>query len=64
MPASIVWKATSLTWDQTAWVSLVSSFDQCIATGRNPKTSEKVKIVPKKLAFFKVGKELKDHLDR
>ncbi|MGA8017400.1 MAG: HU family DNA-binding protein [Desulfobacterales bacterium] len=29
-------------------------------TGRNPKTGEKVKIKPKKLPFFKVGKELKD----
>ena len=26
-------------------------------TGRNPKTGEKVKITPKKLPFFKVGKE-------
>ena len=28
-------------------------------TGRNPKTGEKVKIKPKKLPFFKVGKELR-----
>ena len=27
-------------------------------TGRNPKTGKKVKIQPKKLPFFKVGKEL------
>ena len=27
-------------------------------TGRNPKTGETVKIKPKKLPFFKVGKEL------
>jgi len=33
-------------------------------TGRNPKTGEKVKIRPKKLPFFKVGKELKDRVDR
>jgi integration host factor subunit beta len=33
-------------------------------TGRNPKTGEKVKIKPKKLPFFKVGKELKDRVDR
>jgi len=26
-------------------------------TGRNPKTGEKVKIKPKKLPFFKAGKE-------
>jgi integration host factor subunit beta len=31
--------------------------------GRNPKTGEKVKIAPKKLPFFKVGKELKDLVD-
>ena len=29
-------------------------------TGRNPKTGEKVTIQPKKLPFFKAGKELKD----
>jgi len=28
-------------------------------TGRNPKTGEKVKIKPKKLPFFKAGKELR-----
>lgn len=28
-------------------------------TGRNPRTGEKVKIKPKKLPFFKPGKELK-----
>ena len=33
-------------------------------TGRNPKTGELVKIAPKKLPFFKVGKELKDRVDR
>ena len=32
-------------------------------TGRNPKTGEKVKITPKKLPFFKVGKELKERVD-
>jgi integration host factor subunit beta len=32
-------------------------------TGRNPKTGEKVKIKPKKLPFFKVGKELKERVD-
>ena len=32
-------------------------------TARNPKTGEKVKIKPKKLPFFKVGKELKDRVD-
>ncbi|PID77918.1 MAG: integration host factor subunit beta [Deltaproteobacteria bacterium] len=32
-------------------------------TGRNPKTGEKVKIPPKKLPFFKCGKELKERVD-
>jgi integration host factor subunit beta len=32
-------------------------------TGRNPKTGEKVKIAPKKLPFFKCGKELRDRVD-
>ena len=32
-------------------------------TGRNPKTGELVKIAPKKLPFFKVGKELKERVD-
>jgi integration host factor subunit beta len=32
-------------------------------TGRNPKTGEKVQIKPKKLPFFKAGKELKDRVD-
>ena len=32
-------------------------------TGRNPKTGEKVKIKPKKLPFFKAGKELKERVD-
>jgi integration host factor subunit beta len=33
-------------------------------TGRNPKTGEKVKIKPKKLPFFKPGKELKERVNR
>jgi integration host factor subunit beta len=32
-------------------------------TGRNPKTGEKVNIAPKKLPFFKTGKELKERVD-
>ena len=31
--------------------------------GRNPKSGEKVKVKPKKLPFFKCGKELKDRVD-
>lgn len=33
-------------------------------TGRNPKTGEKVQIAPKRLPFFKAGKELKERVDR
>ncbi len=33
-------------------------------TGRNPKTGEKVTIKPKKLPFFKSGKELKERVNR
>jgi integration host factor subunit beta len=32
-------------------------------TGRNPKTGGKVQIEPKKLPFFKSGKELKERVD-
>jgi integration host factor subunit beta len=32
-------------------------------TGRNPKTGEPVLIKPKKLPFFKCGKELKERVD-
>ena len=32
-------------------------------TGRNPKTGEFVKVAPKKLPFFKVGKEIKELVD-
>jgi integration host factor subunit beta len=32
-------------------------------TGRNPKTGEPVVIEPKKLPFFKCGKELKERVD-
>ena len=33
-------------------------------TGRNPKTGEQVKIKPKKLPFFKCGKELGERVDK
>ena len=33
-------------------------------TGRNPKTGQKVQIKPKKLPFFKYGKELKERVDK
>jgi integration host factor subunit beta len=32
-------------------------------TGRNPKSGEKVVIQPKKLPFFKSGKELRERVD-
>ena len=32
-------------------------------TGRNPKTGAQVQIKPKKLPFFKCGKELKERVD-
>ncbi len=32
-------------------------------TGRNPKTQEKTHVAPKKLPFFKVGKELREAVD-
>jgi integration host factor subunit beta len=31
--------------------------------GRNPKTGDKIPISPKKLPFFKVGKELRERID-
>lgn len=31
-------------------------------TGRNPKTGEPIEVLPKKLPFFKVGKELKERI--
>jgi integration host factor subunit beta len=32
-------------------------------TGRNPKTGQKVTISPKRLPFFKCGKDLKERVD-
>jgi integration host factor subunit beta len=32
--------------------------------GRNPKTGEKIKVPPKKLPFFKVGKELRELVNK
>lgn len=33
-------------------------------TGRNPKTGDKVQIQPKKLPFFKCGKELRERVNK
>lgn len=32
-------------------------------TGRNPKTGDSIKVPPKKLPFFKVGKDLKEKVN-
>ena len=32
-------------------------------TGRNPKTGESIQVKPKKLPFFKCGKEMKERVD-
>lgn len=32
-------------------------------TGRNPRTGESIEVSPKRLPFFKVGKELKEFVD-
>ena len=32
-------------------------------TGRNPRTGQSIKVKPKRLPFFKVGKELKERVD-
>ena len=31
--------------------------------GRNPKTGKRIKVKPKKLPFFKCGKDLKERVD-
>ena len=33
-------------------------------TGRNPKTGKNIKVTPKRLPFFKVGKELKEIVNK
>jgi integration host factor subunit beta len=33
-------------------------------TGRNPKTGRNIQVTPKKLPFFKVGKELKEIVNK
>jgi len=33
-------------------------------SGRNPKSGELIEVKPKKLPFFKVGKELRDRVDK
>ena len=33
-------------------------------TGRNPKTGSNIQVAPKRLPFFKVGKELKESINK
>jgi integration host factor subunit beta len=32
-------------------------------TGRNPKTGEPIEVIPKKMPFFRCGKELRERVD-
>jgi len=40
---------------------VVRSYDSY--TGRNPKTGNNINVAPKRLPFFKVGKELKEKIN-
>ena len=33
-------------------------------TGRNPRTGQSIEVKPKRLPFFKVGKDLRERIDR
>lgn len=41
---------------------VVKEYDSYI--GRNPKTGEKIQVAPKKLPFFKVGKDLRERVNQ
>ncbi|NQS70939.1 MAG: integration host factor subunit beta [Desulfobulbaceae bacterium] len=41
---------------------VVKSYDAY--TGRNPKTGEQITVQPKKLPFFKVGKDLREQVNK
>ena len=41
---------------------VVKSYDTY--TGRNPKTGEQITVKPKKLPFFKVGKDLREQVNQ
>ena len=45
-------------------MSAFSAQDREPRKGRNPKTGDKVDVPPKKVPYFKPGKELKDLLNR
>ena len=38
--------------------------DRAAREGKNPKTGEKIKVKPKKLPFFKVGKDLREQVNK
>ena len=48
----------------------IRGFGSCVVKeygsdqGRNPKTGQKIKVPPKKLPFFKVGKELREKVNK
>jgi integration host factor subunit beta len=41
---------------------IVKEYDSYV--GRNPKTGEKIEVAPKKLPFFKVGKDLREQVNK
>ena len=43
------------------WTFFIKKYEGYI--GRNPKTGEKVQVAPKKMPFFKCGKELKERIN-
>ena len=53
-------------WDRVEIRGLCSFFvkEYKAYTGRNPKTGEHAQVGPKKLPFFKAGKEVKERVDR
>ncbi|MBU0484241.1 MAG: integration host factor subunit beta [Proteobacteria bacterium] len=40
---------------------VIKEYDSYV--GRNPKSGDKIKVPPKRLPFFKVGKELKEQVN-
>ncbi len=56
----------TLVWDERIEIRGFGSFvvkEYGGYTGRNPKTGDKIVVKPKRLPFFKPGKELKDRVD-
>jgi integration host factor subunit beta len=51
---------------ETGWIRGLGAFTvkkYKAYNGRNPKTGEVITVKPKKLPFFKCGKELKERVD-